>query len=73
MKKFGNTANKINAIKSVFADDEKLTGKQICERVRALGYNVQDNNFKMFIYYNMLHQHLVKQSIRGCNHYKLMV
>lgn len=72
MKKFGNTAVKINVIKSVFDDDEKLKGKDICERVRAQGYNVKDNNLKMFIYYNMLYKHLQKEDVKGINHYRLL-
>ncbi len=72
MKKFGNTAVKINVIKSVFVEDEKLKGKEICERVRSMGYNVKDNNLKMFIYYNMLYKHLQKEDVKGINHYRLL-
>ncbi|NOZ76443.1 MAG: hypothetical protein GXO65_01945 [Euryarchaeota archaeon] len=71
-KKFANTAVKINVIKSVFGEGEKLKGKEIVERVRAQGYKVKDANLKMFIYYNMLYKHLKKEDINGINHYSLV-
>ncbi len=37
MKKFDNMANKINAIKSVFRDGEKLKGKEIVSRLEDSG------------------------------------
>ncbi len=67
--KFGNTADKVNVILSVFSDGEKLNGKEIVERVKRKGYSVSDSHLKMFIYYNMLYKHLVKEEVRGINHY----
>jgi hypothetical protein len=72
MKKFSNTAVKINVIKSVFEEGEKLKGREIVDRVRAQGYKVKDSNLKMFIYYNMLYKHLKKEDIKGINHYSLL-
>jgi hypothetical protein len=71
MKKFGNTANKINAILSAINHGERLTGRQIAERIKKMGYRVNEGNIKMFIYYNMLHKYLAKESIKGVNYYYL--
>ncbi len=71
-RKFSNTAVKINVIKGVFQEGEKLKGREIVDRVRAQGYKVKDSNLKMFIYYNMLYKHLKKEDINGVNHYSLI-
>ncbi|NOZ77517.1 MAG: hypothetical protein GXO65_07690 [Euryarchaeota archaeon] len=71
MKKFGNTANKINAVLRAINKGEKLTGRQIAERVKKMGYRVNEGNLKMFIYYNMLHKYMEKESIKGVNYYYL--
>jgi repressor of nif and glnA expression len=72
MKKFGNTANKINAILSIFREGEKLRGNEIVERVRKRGYRIDEGHIKMFIYYNMLYKYLHKEVIKGVNHYFLI-
>ena len=69
MKKFGNTAHKVNVILSVFERGEKLKGKEIVRRVREKGYNITEPHLKMFIYYNMVHKHLKKEEVKGVNHY----
>jgi hypothetical protein len=69
MKKFSNASNKINVIMSVFDDDERLDGKQLSERIRRLGYDVDEGNLKMFIYYHMQYQYLMKEKTHGVNKY----
>jgi hypothetical protein len=69
MRKFGNTADKVNVILSVFREGEKLKGKEIVDRIKSKGYKVNDNNIKMFIYYNMLYEHLRKEEVKGVNRY----
>lgn len=69
MKKFGNAADKINVILSVFEDDESLKVKEITERVKERGYNVKDAHLRMFIHYNMLYKHLRKKEVDGTNKY----
>ncbi len=69
MKKFSNASNKINVIMSVFEDDEKLDGKQLSKRIRRLGYDVDEGNLKMFIYYHMQYQYLMKEKSHGVNKY----
>ncbi len=72
MKKFGNTATKIKVILDVFNHGEKLKGKEIAQRIKEMGYRVNEGNIKMFIYYNMLHRYLKKEAINGVNHYFLI-
>lgn len=69
MRKFGNTADKVNVILSVFREGEKLKGKEIVDRIKNKGYKINDNNIKMFIYYNMLYEHLQKEEVKGVNRY----
>ena len=69
MKKFGNVADKINVILSVFNDGEKLKGKEIVKRVTEKGYKIGDAHLRMFIYYNMLYKHLKKEEVNGTNRY----
>jgi hypothetical protein len=69
MKKFSNASNKINVILSVFNDNERLDGKVISKRIRRLGYDVDEGNLKMFIYYHMQYQYLMKEKIHGVNKY----
>ncbi|RMF90698.1 MAG: hypothetical protein D6733_03150 [Methanobacteriota archaeon] len=69
MKKFSNASNKINVILSVFKDGEKLTGRDISERIREKGYDVDEGNLKMFIYYHMQYQYLMKEKVNGVNKY----
>ncbi len=69
MKKFSNASNKINVILSVFNDNEKLDGKEISGRIRRLGYDVDEGNLKMFIYYHMQYQYLMKEKYQGVNKY----
>jgi len=70
--KFGNTARKVNAILDVFRHGEKLSGREIVERIRRRGYSVNEGNLNMFIYYNMLYKYLQKEQIKGVNHYSLV-
>lgn len=69
MKKFGNAADKINVILSVFRENESLKVREITERVKSKGYNIKDAHLRMFIYYNMLYKHLKKKEINGSNRY----
>jgi hypothetical protein len=69
MKKFSNASNKINVIMSVFDEDERLDGKQLSKRIRRLGYDVDEGNLKMFIYYHMQYQYLMKEKVHGVNKY----
>jgi repressor of nif and glnA expression len=69
MKKFSNASNKINVILSVFSDDEKLNGKEISKRIKDRGYDVDEGNLKMFIYYHMQYQYLEKEKVNGVNKY----
>lgn len=69
MKKFSNASNKINVILSVFNDDERLDGHEISRRIREKGYDVDEGNLKMFIYYHMQYQYLEKEKINGVNKY----
>ena len=71
MKKFGNTANKVNTILQVIKSGEILSGREISGRIARMGYRVNEGNIKMFIYYNMLYKYLDKQVINGVNHYSL--
>jgi hypothetical protein len=68
-KKFSNASNKINVIMSVFNEDERLDGKEISKRIRNLGYYVDEGNLKMFIYYHMQYQYLMKEKMHGLNKY----
>jgi hypothetical protein len=72
MKKFGNTAHKVNAILQTFGEGEKLSGNQIAERLKRYGFRVNEANIKMFIYHNMIYKHLRKENINGVNHYTLI-
>jgi len=72
MRKFGNTAHKVNAILETFGDGEKLKGNQIAERLERYGFRVNEANIKMFIYHNMVYKHLRKESVNGVNHYTLI-
>ncbi|GBE18297.1 hypothetical protein BMS3Abin16_00893 [archaeon BMS3Abin16] len=69
MKKFSNASNKINVIMSVFGNDEKLDGKEVSRRIKKLGYDVDEGNLKMFIYYHMQYQYLMKEKSQGVNKY----
>jgi FtsZ-interacting cell division protein ZipA len=71
MKKFDNMANKINAIKEVFRDGERLKGKDIVSRLQESGYRVNERNVLMFIYHRMLHKYLRREVIKGINVYTL--
>ncbi len=71
MKKFDNMANKINAIKEVFHDGEKLKGRDIVSRLRNAGYKVNERNVLMFIYHRMLYKYLKKEVINGMNIYTM--
>lgn len=72
MKKFDNTAHKVNIILNVFRHGERLKGSDIAMRIKRLGYRVNEGNLKMFIYYNMLHKYLRKEPVNGINHYSLI-
>lgn len=72
MKKFGNAADKINVILSVFNEDERLKIRDIVTRVKDRGYNVKDAHLRMFIYYNMLYKHLKKEEVDGTNRYSIL-
>jgi hypothetical protein len=45
MRKFENMANKINAIKEVFKDGERLKGKEIVHRLKDAGYKVNERSY----------------------------
>lgn len=70
--KFGNTARKVHAILNVFEHGERLSGREIVERIKRRGYRVNEGNLKMFIYHNMLYKYLQKEQIKGVNHYSLV-
>ena len=72
MKKFGNAADKINVILSVFNEDERLKIRDIASRVKDMGYNIKDAHLRMFIYYNMIYKHLKKEDINGTNRYSIL-
>jgi hypothetical protein len=72
MKKFGNAADKINVILSVFNADERLKIRDIASRVKDKGYNIKDAHLRMFIYYNMIYKHLKKEDINGTNRYSVL-
>lgn len=69
MKKFFNTSNKKDVILSVFEDGEKLKGREIAKRVAEIGYKVEESSVKMFIYYHMQYQYLMKERVKGVNYY----
>jgi DNA-binding winged helix-turn-helix (wHTH) protein len=71
MRKFDNMANKINAIRNVFRDGEKLKGRDIVTRLQKDGYKVNERNVLMFIYHRMLHKYLSREVINGINVYTL--
>lgn len=71
MRKFANTSEKINAILTVFRENEKdrLKGREIAEKLKEYGYVVDEGELKMFIYYYMLHKYLGKERKNGVNIY----
>ncbi|MFQ5976282.1 MAG: hypothetical protein ACE5J5_08215 [Candidatus Hydrothermarchaeales archaeon] len=69
MKKFFNTSNKVDVILSVFNDGEKLKGREIVRRITERGYRVDEGSVKMFIYYHMQYQYLLKERKKGVNYY----
>ncbi len=69
MKRFKNSHTKVKAILSVFESGEKLTIKEIIERLEEKGYTIKQNHLRMFIYYNMLFKYLKKESVRGVSYY----
>jgi hypothetical protein len=71
MRKFENMANKINAIKEVFKDGERLKGKEIVHRLKDAGYKVNERNVLMFIYHRMLYKYVRREVINGINVYTL--
>jgi hypothetical protein len=71
MRKFDNMANKINAIKNVFSDGERLKGKDIVKRLKEAGYKVNERNVLMFIYHRMLYKYVRREVINGINVYTL--
>lgn len=72
MRKFDNMAGKINAIKSVFRDGEKLKGKEIVTRLQDSGYRVNERNVLMFIYHRMMYKYVQRDVINGINVYTLL-
>ncbi|RMF89080.1 MAG: hypothetical protein D6733_07095 [Methanobacteriota archaeon] len=72
MKKFENVAAKVNAIKNVFREGEKLRGKEIVQRLEESGYKVNERNILMFIYHRMLHKHVRREMADGINLYTLL-
>ncbi len=72
MRRFVNSASKINAIKSVFKEGEKLRGKEISERLKKRGYKVNSRNIQMFIYYKLLYKYVRKEVVNGVNLYALL-
>jgi hypothetical protein len=71
MRRFENMANKINAIKQVFRDGERLKGKDIVKRLKDAGYKVNERNVLMFIYHRMLYKYVKREVINGINVYTL--
>ncbi|MFQ5888011.1 MAG: hypothetical protein ACE5HY_04885 [Candidatus Hydrothermarchaeales archaeon] len=72
MRKFENVANKVNAIKDVFNDGERLRGKDIVRRLEDVGYRVNERNILMFIYHRMLYKHVRREVTNGINVYTLL-
>ncbi len=72
MKKFSNVASKVNAIVSVFRENETLRGTEISRRLKSRGYKVNDANIRMFIYHRMIYKHIRKEAVNGINHYSLI-
>jgi hypothetical protein len=54
---------------SIFNAGERLDGKEISGRIREIGYDVDEGNLKMFIYYHMQYQYLMKEKTNGVNKY----
>lgn len=70
MKKFANASERINAILGVFRENKRmLGGREIAENLRTKGYNVDEGELRMFIYYYMLHKYLGKERKNGVNIY----
>ncbi len=72
MPGFRNAAKKINTILSVIKKGEKVRAKDIAERLRRMGYKVNEASINMFIYHYMLHKYLKKVKIGGKNYYMLI-
>lgn len=72
MRKFENVANKVNAIRNVFNDGERLRGKDIVKRLEDSGYRVNERNILMFIYHRMLHKYVRREVTNGINVYTLI-
>jgi repressor of nif and glnA expression len=72
MKKFRNAAKKIDVILSVFNDGEKLESREIVQRIREKGYEINDSHLRMFIRYHMLYEHLRKECTKGPSRYCLI-
>ncbi len=68
-RRFKNVYDKEKTILSVFQKDEKLTTKQIAERLRKKGFYMKENHLGMFIRYNMLYKYLDKVDINGTRYY----
>ncbi|KKL72535.1 hypothetical protein LCGC14_2083960, partial [marine sediment metagenome] len=67
--KFFNTSDKKDVILSVFKTGDMMRGSVITKRIKKLGYRVDEQEIKMFIYYHMIHQYLEKEKIKGVNYY----
>ena len=72
MPGFRNAAKKVNTILSVIKKGEKVRAKDIAERLKKMGYKVNEASISMFIYHYMLHKYLKKVRIRGKNYYMLI-
>jgi repressor of nif and glnA expression len=72
MKKFRNIHDKLSNILGVFDKGEKLSSREIAERVQERGYRVTEAHLRTFIYHNMLYKYLTKEQVNGKNRYSLM-
>jgi len=71
LKTIKNQWEKIKIILEVIKPGEKVTAKEITERIKKKGYSVEEKHIKMFIYYRMLHKYLKKEKKEGVNYYFL--
>jgi len=69
MRRFKNSRAKAKEIMGVFNSGEKLTVREIRERLEKRGYKIEDRHLRMFIYYNMLFKYLRREKQRGVTYY----
>ncbi len=69
MRRFKNSRAKAKEIMRIFNSGEKLTVREIRERLEKRGYKIEDRHLRMFIYYNMLFKYLRREKQRGVTYY----